>query len=119
MRARWRRVRDYVRGRRTLNFGYRLAVALIGSAVAGAGVAMLGLPGPGWAVIFVGLAILATEFHWARRLLHRARQAYEGAKERALDPRVRRRNQIIGVIALVLVVAAAALYVVRYGVPFG
>ena len=34
-----------------------------------AGIAMLALPGPGWVTIAAGLAILAREFHWARRLL--------------------------------------------------
>ena len=36
-----------------------------------AGIAMLALPGPGWVTIFGGLALLATEFAWARRLLDR------------------------------------------------
>ena len=34
-----------------------------------AGIAMLALPGPGWLTIAAGLAILATEFVWARRAL--------------------------------------------------
>jgi hypothetical protein len=33
------------------------------------GVAMLVLPGPGLAVIALGLAVLATEYDWAARLL--------------------------------------------------
>lgn len=33
------------------------------------GVVMLVTPGPGWAVIFAGLAVLAAEYIWARRLL--------------------------------------------------
>jgi len=35
---------------------------------------MLVLPGPGILVIIVGLAILATEFVWAERLLIHARE---------------------------------------------
>jgi uncharacterized protein (TIGR02611 family) len=35
------------------------------------GVALLVLPGPGWLTIAAGLAILAGEFEWARRLLDR------------------------------------------------
>jgi len=38
------------------------------------GVAMIVLPGPALVVIPVGLAILATEFVWARRLLERVRE---------------------------------------------
>ena len=33
------------------------------------GLLLVPLPGPGWAVVIVGLAILATEFAWARHLL--------------------------------------------------
>ena len=33
------------------------------------GVALLVLPGPGLALIVAGLALLATQFEWARRLL--------------------------------------------------
>ena len=36
-----------------------------------AGTLMLVLPGPGLLVIFIGLALLATEFAWARRALDR------------------------------------------------
>lgn len=36
-----------------------------------AGVFMLVLPGPGWLAIAAGLALLATEFAWARRWLDR------------------------------------------------
>lgn len=35
------------------------------------GVIMLVTPGPGWLIIFFGLAVLAAEFVWARRLLER------------------------------------------------
>ncbi|MGH8868257.1 MAG: TIGR02611 family protein [Actinomycetes bacterium] len=112
------RARHFIRRRRTLNQAYRLAVAIFGSAVTVAGVAMLALPGPGWAAIFVGLAILATEYHWARRLLHRAHMLYEKAKERTLDPKVRRRNQILGAVAAVVVALGAVWWVRVFGVPF-
>jgi uncharacterized protein (TIGR02611 family) len=35
------------------------------------GVIMLVTPGPGWLVILMGLALLAAEYVWARRLLNR------------------------------------------------
>ncbi len=52
----------------------RLMVLVIGSIVLIAGLLMLVLPGPGILVIIVGLAILATEFVWAERLLIHARE---------------------------------------------
>lgn len=55
----------------------RIAVALVGGTVLTVGVAMVVLPGPAVLVIPAGLAILATEFPWARRLLHRVRRGLE------------------------------------------
>ena len=38
------------------------------------GVVMLVTPGPGWVAIGLGLALLAAEFVWARRLLDRIKE---------------------------------------------
>jgi hypothetical protein len=48
-------------------------IALIGGTVLLIGVAMLVLPGPGLPIVAAGLAILATEFLWARRAWRRAK----------------------------------------------
>ena len=42
-----------------------------------AGIVMIPYPGPGWLVVFAGLAILATEFAWAGRVLAYARAHYD------------------------------------------
>jgi uncharacterized protein (TIGR02611 family) len=47
------------------------------------GVALLVLPGPGWVTIFLGLALLAAEFAWARRLLDRLKAAANNVKRTA------------------------------------
>jgi uncharacterized protein (TIGR02611 family) len=39
------------------------------------GIVMLALPGPGWLTIAAGLAMLAGEFRWARRLLDQLKDA--------------------------------------------
>lgn len=61
-------------------------VTLIGGVIIIAGIAMLALPGPGWATIFLGLAILATEFAAANRLklslINKFKQAAEATKKR-------------------------------------
>ena len=49
----------------------RVIVLVVGGSVLVTGVAMIVLPGPAFVVIPAGLAILATEFVWARRLLER------------------------------------------------
>jgi len=66
----------------------RAVVALIGFTVLLIGLAMVVLPGPAIIVIPLGLAILATEFVWARRLLEkaRARIVRKGARRKAQSP---------------------------------
>jgi hypothetical protein len=51
----------------------KVAVLIVGGTVLAAGVALIVLPGPAFLVIPAGLAILATEFLWARRLLQYAK----------------------------------------------
>ena len=55
----------------------RLVVLVVGSTILLLGIALLVLPGPAFVVIPIGLAILATEFAWAHRLLQRVREAAE------------------------------------------
>ncbi len=52
----------------------KVIVAVLGTTVLTVGVALIVLPGPAIVVIPLGLAILATEFPWARRLLRRLEQ---------------------------------------------
>jgi uncharacterized protein (TIGR02611 family) len=78
--------------RRVLRHARRLIVAVIGSTVVLIGVALIVLPGPAILVIPLGIAILATEFVWAKRLLDRARAeaGRAGRAVRARWPRQRR-----------------------------
>jgi len=62
--------------------GKRIAVTIVGFAVLLAGVAMLVLPGPGIVVIIAGLAILATEYVWAERMLAEAKRRAMQAKDK-------------------------------------
>jgi hypothetical protein len=54
-------------------------IALMGGTVLLVGLAMLVLPGPGLPIMAAGLAILATEFIWARRAMRRAKGAFAKA----------------------------------------
>ena len=56
-----------------LRAAWRVVVGIVGATVLALGLAMLVLPGPGLLVIPFGLAILATEFVWARRWLQKIR----------------------------------------------
>jgi uncharacterized protein (TIGR02611 family) len=61
----------------------RLIVLVIGSTVLAIGIAMIVLPGPAFIVIPIGLAILGTEFVWARHLLQRLKDTGSGLVNRA------------------------------------
>jgi uncharacterized protein (TIGR02611 family) len=114
--SRYAAFRARIRARPGLHLTWRIMIGLVGSLILAAG--LLGLVAPilpGWALIFVGLGLLSTEFGWARRLLRRARRMYEYARLRALDPAVRRRNQVVGTMVAVLMVLGTSLYLLRYG----
>lgn len=55
----------------------RWGIGIAGGVVLLAGIIMIPYPGPGWATVFLGLAILATEFAWAQHLLDVARSKYD------------------------------------------
>jgi uncharacterized protein (TIGR02611 family) len=55
----------------------RLIVAAFGITLLIIGIAMIVLPGPAIVVVPLALGILATEYVWARRLLHRVRERIE------------------------------------------
>jgi uncharacterized protein (TIGR02611 family) len=52
----------------------RVIVSVVGTTVLLIGIALLVLPGPAFVVIPVGLAILATQYAWARRWLRKVRR---------------------------------------------
>jgi uncharacterized protein (TIGR02611 family) len=50
---------------------------VLGGLVLAVGVILIPYPGPGWLVVFGGLAILASEFTWAQRVLAVLRRFYD------------------------------------------
>ena len=60
----------------------RLIVLIIGGTVVLVGIAMIVLPGPAIIVIPAGLAILATEFIWAKKLLDKMKEKAMQAKDK-------------------------------------
>lgn len=64
---------DRAPSRGVLRAARKVAVLVVGGTVLAVGVALIVLPGPAFLVIPAGLAILATEFLWARRLLREAK----------------------------------------------
>ena len=63
----WRRA---IRQRPAALAVYRGVVFFIGTVLVVGGLIMVPLPGPGWLVVILGLAVLASEFERAQRVLH-------------------------------------------------
>ena len=93
----------------------RAGVLLAGFVVVLAGVAMLGLPGPGLLVIAVGLALLALEFVWAERILERTVDQMSKATDTV--KRASRTQRLILVVLGALVLAAAITAAYAWDIP--
>ncbi len=65
-----------------LRYARRVVVSVVGMTVLLIGIAMIVLPGPAVVVIPIGLAILATEYAWARRWLRIVRESAEKGAEK-------------------------------------
>lgn len=55
----------------------KTVVGIAGGLVLIIGIIAIPYPGPGWLIVFTGLAILATEFNWAQRVLDVAKGKYD------------------------------------------
>ena len=55
----------------------KFATAVAGGSVLIVGIIAIPYPGPGWLIVFAGLAILSREFEWAGRVLKVARSKYD------------------------------------------
>jgi uncharacterized protein (TIGR02611 family) len=88
---------------------FRIAVGVIGVAVVLFGVIALPAPGPGWAIIFLGLGILATEFEGARKVLIWVREKYQAWVH--WMARQHRITQLLVMTGILLLVAACAWFV--------
>jgi uncharacterized protein (TIGR02611 family) len=67
----------------TLRQAKRIIKIVVGFTLLIVGVLLLVLPGPGWLTIFFGLALLAAEFAWARRLLDRLKNTADHVRKTA------------------------------------
>ncbi|MYR76583.1 MULTISPECIES: TIGR02611 family protein [unclassified Streptomyces] len=115
-RALGSRAPAYIRSSRVLHLSWQAGIFVVGLAVVAAGIVMLPLPGPGWLVIFGGMAIWATEFVWAQLVLRWTKRKVTAAAQRALDPKVRRRNVILTTVGLVIIAVLVGIYVWNFGI---
>ncbi|GIF09137.1 TIGR02611 family protein [Actinoplanes siamensis] len=63
------RLLDRIRSNPTGRLALKIGVGVLGTLVVAVGIVLIPFPGPGWAIVILGLAILALEFAWAKNLL--------------------------------------------------
>ena len=61
---------------------FRVGLGVAGTAALVGAIALLPAAGPGWGILTLGIALLVTEFTWARRISEGAL----GVKERIFGP---------------------------------
>src|SRR3954447_14379908 len=62
-------VLDKIRATPTGRLALRIGIGVLGGLVVALGIVLIPFPGPGWAIVILGLAIWAIEFTWAKNLL--------------------------------------------------
>ncbi len=85
---------------------YRLTIGTVGAVVVGGGLIMVPFPGPGWLVVFIGVAIWGSEFEWAQRLLNFGKRTL-----RAWEVWLRRQDWYVQAVVLVVTFVCAAAIV--------
>ena len=74
--ARIKARRESLRDKPGANLAYRIGVGVVGGLVLLVGIIAIPYPGPGWAIVIAGLAILSSEFTWAQKLLGVVKRYY-------------------------------------------
>ncbi|MDQ3885848.1 MAG: TIGR02611 family protein [Actinomycetota bacterium] len=72
-------------------------VGVIGGVVLVGGIILIPSPGPGWLMVFAGLAVLGSEFEWAHRLLRAVRRRYD-----AWTAWIRRQSPLVQLVMVIL-----------------
>ena len=93
------------------------ATAITGGVVLLVGIVAIPYPGPGWLIVFAGLAILGREFPWANKILVWLRERYD-----RFELWVKRRGrpaQLLLFVGTTIVVVLTLWLINAYGILVG
>jgi uncharacterized protein (TIGR02611 family) len=62
-------VLDKIRANPSGRMALKIGIGVLGGLVVALGIILIPFPGPGWAIVILGLAIWSLEFAWAKHLL--------------------------------------------------
>ena len=94
---------------------YRVLFVIAAFAILIGGLALVPLPGPGWAIVFIGLGMLALEFKWAENLMEKVLDRFEAAKRSAANASPL--QKAIGIAATALGIAACVAAAILWDIP--
>jgi uncharacterized protein (TIGR02611 family) len=94
---------------------YRIAFTVLAFVILLGGLALVPLPGPGWAIVFIGLGMLALEFEWAEKLMERILNRLQAAQESARNASPA--QKALGIAATVLGIAASVAAAILWDIP--
>jgi uncharacterized protein (TIGR02611 family) len=94
---------------------YRIAFTVFAFVIVLGGLALVPLPGPGWAIVFIGLGMLALEFKWAEQLMEKILNRLQAAQESAKNATPL--QKALGIAATVLGIAACVAAAILWDIP--
>ncbi len=107
--------RNAARTNRALDATWRGIILVVGLTMVGLGLFFLLFPGPGWAVIIIGLIVLATEYAWAQRILNPVREFSSRIARLVVSQEYRAKRSNVILIITITVVAIAYAYWAKWG----
>jgi uncharacterized protein (TIGR02611 family) len=96
------RILNKIRATPTGRLALRIGVGVLGALVIAVGIILIPFPGPGWAIVILGLAIWSIEFTWAKKLLDYTKRQVSGWT-RWVARRSRPARALMGVLGLLFV----------------
>ncbi len=115
IRGFYRERRAAAKTNRAIDATWKLIVLVVGLTLLGLGLFFLLFPGPGWAILILGLIVLASEYSWANRLLHPVRKFTSGLAIKLLSDEYKQRRMHIGLASSFLIVVALYAYWNEWG----
>jgi uncharacterized protein (TIGR02611 family) len=103
-------VLDRIRANPTGRLALKVGIGVLGGLVVAIGIVLIPFPGPGWAIVILGLAIWAVEFVWARHLLQFTKRHVQAWTQWVLKQSLPVRA-VIGLVGFVFICAVVWLSV--------
>ena len=107
--------RESARSNKALDTTWRGIILVLGLTTVGLGLFFLLFPGPGWAVIILGLIVLATEYAWARRILNPVQEFSSRIARLVISQDYRNKRSKVVLVSTMVMVTLVYAYCAKWG----